>query len=320
MSLVKYGLTIVVEMDTKDITGGTYDYQASIRNWVKQAEVLPSLNCEIIVSSGVDCHSIEQFSTSRTIIKNICTPGASYYALKNAAGNVALGEFVLFTDSDCRPCEEYLVSMLDAFKSTGADCLAGRSVYDGTDLLTCINTTASFGYLHQGDELTESCALAHNVAIRRSSFREDPFGPYKGRVGGDMYLTEKYRAGGSIPIVKGMTIYHENPTYSARGLLDRHLREIFDSLKRRRKNGVWPGAFLSFWYAVRLTLKRPKAHFKKIKKYGSALGIKVWHYPIVLTVLGMHQIVDMLAVMIMFITPGIRDKWIRYQFGPDYPY
>jgi glycosyltransferase involved in cell wall biosynthesis len=313
-------ISVVIEMDTKNISGGIYDYHSSIREWVRQADA-SNARCEIIIVSSDDCSVLEQLTSGQTQVRTACAAGASYYALKNTGANLAVGEIVYFTDSDCRPGNNIIESIIEAFKDSPSQCVAGRSFYDGDDLLSRINTTLSFGYLHQGGKiLNESCALAHNVAIRRSSYAEDPFGPFNGRVGGDAYLTNHYRTMGPVPLARDIMVYHENPTFNLRGMLDRHLREIFDALKRYRKNDKWPGTVSGLAYVLKILWKRPKQKFRTLKKYGRSLEVKTAHYPVAFVQLALYQLIDSIVVMLVFLPPRIREKWIAYQFGPDYPY
>jgi hypothetical protein len=315
-----FDLTIVIEMDTKEITGGVYDYYASLREWLKQADALYPRKCEVVVSSSYDHKAVERLSTPHTPVRNVCTPGASYYGLKNAGAAAALGGVVLFSDSDCRPCANFLESVLKVFEDPKVLCAAGRTKYDGEGLLTRMNTASSFGYLHQGDRtLLGHCALSHNVAVRSGSWEGALFGPFNGRMGGDVYMTEEYRKRGEVPIVPGMVIYHEDPTWSLRGLLDRHLRDMFYSLKDLRKDGRWPGFWRSFARVMRSAFKRPKRQFRKIRKFGSALGVHSRHYPFAVLMLTAHFAVGVAASLVILLTPGLRQRWLNYQFGPSFP-
>lgn len=309
-------LTIVIEMDTKEITGGIYDYYASLHEWLKQADALYPRRCELLVSSSYDHLTVEQLSTERTPIKNIYTPGANYYGLKNAGANAALGRIVFFSDSDCRPHEGFLVEVLTAFEDPAVQCAAGRSVYDGVGLLTRINSTTSFGYLHQGDSTLESsCVLSHNVAVRRDSYQRDVFGPFNGRMTGDMYLTNCYRQHSGVRIVPGMLIYHEDYTFNLRGLLDRHLRDIFYSLNRLVQNDEPPRFRKIFRKVMRKALKRPIRQLQLLGSWGHALGVYPRHYPIAVLMFSVHAVLNISASLVILLVPSLTRRWLNYEFG-----
>jgi|GEM_PF-2146357 len=309
-------LTIVIEMDTKEITGGIYDYYTSLREWLRQADALYPRRCELLVSSSYDHRAVEQLSTEFTPVRNIHTPGANYYGLKNAGANAANGRIVLFSDSDCRPCEHYLEAVLRAFDVPAVQCVAGRSLYDGSGLLTRINSTTSFGYLHQGEPMLDSnCVLSHNVAVRRDSYERDVFGSYNGRMTGDMYLTERYRQAGGVHIVPGMLIYHEDYTYNLRGLLDRHLRDIFYSINKLVDNGTPPPFGKICHRVLRNACKRPRRQLRMVRAWGPALGVHPRHYPAAVLMLGLHAAVNISASLLILLVPSLTHRWVRYQFG-----
>lgn len=314
-------LSIVMEMDTKDITGGYYDYQASIHKWIQQLSDLKPLKSEIIISSSTDYSILTRLSTEGVNIRNIVSPESRYYDLKNIGANVAQGEIVLFTDSDCRPSEGFISALLNPFHDIAIECVAGKTSYDQNDLITRMHTASSFGYLHQdGPFLKDSWVLAHNVAVRRSSYLKNPFGPIYGRVGGDKYITEYYLKKGPIPVLSGMSLYHENLTYNIKGLIERHLRELFHIQRGLVKDNVWPSKLSSLLPALSSCYTLFNSQLKKIYKYGQFLNIKYIHYFIIIPLLICIGVINIVAVLILFLIPGLRAKWIEYQFGKNFPY
>lgn len=312
-------LSVVVEMDTREITGGHYDTLASLRSWVRQADALAPRRCEILVSSRMPVPEVETLSTPRTPVRSMSTPGASYYGLKNAGARAASGRIVVFSDSDCRPADGYLEAVVAAFEDPEMLCAAGATEYDGKGLLTRIQTATSFGYLFQGDRFLERLpALSHNVAIRRDSYESDPFGPIQGRSRGDAFLTDAYRRRAPIPIVPGMRIFHEDPTFDVRGLLDRHLREIF-SVAGRLDGGECPVPPSPSWRlarrVLRSALKRPRRQIRLIRRFGPALGVRRRQAPIVALVFAAHALLNVGATTAILLFPPWTRRWLDYQFG-----
>jgi len=333
-------LSLVIEMDTKEITGGGYDHRAALRAWIRQADALAGRRCEILVSSPVADPGLASLSTRRTRVRTVVTPGASYYGLKNAGARASVGRIVVFSDSDCRPGEGYLEAVVATFEDPAVLCAAGPTSYDGEGLLARINTTTSFGYLFQGEPVLERLpALSHNVAVRREALGREPFGPFNGRTRGDAFLTDACRRRAPIPIVPRMRIYHEDSAKSLRGLLDRQLREIFSVAGRMGGSGGPGGSDGSAGFdgldpsagsiapetpepslalaarVLRAALKRPRRQLRLIRLYGPALGVERRHAPIVLVVLAAHALVNVAATAALLAVPRWTRRWLAYQFG-----
>ncbi len=303
-------LSLVVEMETKDITGA-YDYQASLREWLRQIQAIAPHTAEVILCHPGEANSFPEIEFPCPLRK-LHLPGKHYYAIKNASANVAQGKVVLFTDSDCRPGEGYLENLLRIFDDPQIHCVAGRSLYDGTGILTRINTTVSFGRFHFGPQLPSSFVpLAHNVAVRRSCYQRDPFGPFTGRVLGDVYLSETLRQKNFPPILRReLVMYHEDMTFSLRGTLERHLRDHFYILGKKP-----PATRTSAWSVLRATLASPRRRLQKVRLYGPSLGLRRRHLPIILAVLVAYAVFDSIAVSLVLGVPSWRRHWLKHEFG-----
>ncbi|MHA7836752.1 MAG: glycosyltransferase [bacterium] len=312
-------VSVVVEMDTREITGGIYDTLASLRSWIGQADALAPRRCEILVSSSASVPEVQALATPATPVRLLRTPGASYYGLKNAGARAASGRIVVFSDSDCRPADGYLEAVVAAFGDPEVLCAAGVTEYDGKGLLTRIQTATSFGYLFRGDRFLERLpALSHNVAIRRDDYESDPFGPFQGRSRGDAFFTDACRLRAPIPIVSGMRILHEDPSGDVRGLLDRHLREIFSVASRLdgEESLVPPGPSWRLARRVlRSALKRPRRQVRLIRRFGPALGVQRHHAPVVALVFTAHALLDVVATTAILLYPPWTRRWLDYQFG-----
>jgi len=312
----KPSLTIVIEMDTKEITGGNYPYEKSLQEWIQQADALAPHRCEILVCSSTDHGEITKFSTPNTSVRNICSPGKIYYGLKNSGARHAQGDIVVFSDSDCRPGSGFLRGILAAFESPGILCVAGRTFYDSENFFARLNTATSFGYLHHGEPiLKEGTILSHNVAIRRSSYEDAPFGFFDGRLGGDAYMTKHYRNIHPIPLIPEMVIYHENPSFDLRALLDRHFRSIlFPFIKKKNRR-----SFKRVYYLIRSTLRYQCRQFRQVRHWGKFLDIKPWHYPLVVLILMTHFLMDVLASLPLVICRKKLQEIVHQQFGAVTP-
>jgi hypothetical protein len=130
-----------------------------------------------------------------------------------------------------------------------------------------------------------------------------------------MYMTDAYRQRGPIPIVPDMLIYHENSTFSIRGLLDRQLREIFSVSDQVERDGARPNPSALFRKVMQTALKRPGRQLRLVRRFGRSLGIRPWHAPLVWTMLSLHALLNIVASLAILVSPGLTRRWLHYQFG-----
>jgi hypothetical protein len=299
-------VSIVLETTTEQITGRR-SVTGIIVPWIEGAEAACSGRWEIVVASA----SLPKETPVDPRIRLVSAPGLVYYGLKNAGFNAARGAYVLFSDADCRPGEGYVGHALRAFEATGAVCLAGRSFYDGGGLGARIHSAVSFGEHHRPDPRRPLIPLSHNVALRRNAFARDPFGPYVGRTGGDVFLALALYRMGALPVpVPGMVIYHEDRTLNVRATLDRHLREAFDYpfLRSASENG-WSAQALK---GALLGLPR---HVRQFLRYRSVAKLGVWTLVPALVLQALFVPLDLAATALILAVPSLRRRWARYNFG-----
>jgi GT2 family glycosyltransferase len=250
----------------------------------------------------------------RDSVRSIAAPETGYYGWKNAGAAAARGEYLVFWDSDCRPSPGYLQRVIAAFEADPELAgIAGRSIYDGTSFVSRMNTVLSFGYLARSTPtLQRDVALSHNVAIRRSRFPERPFGPFTGRVGGDLFLTNWARdTGYPLKLDRELLVSHEDPSWSLTALLERHLRDIFVPLlheDRSRRATVIRAAWKSL---LRLLVQRPA----KLVRWGRFCGFGKLRAAAAMPVLALYFALDALVLLALTVQPRLLGKWLRYQFG-----
>lgn len=305
-------LSIVIETSTAKITGACPESR-NLEAWAREAAGAAPRRVEVLVIGAAPVAGVEKLECGLPPRFLHC-PGAGYYALKNAGANAARGNVVLFTDADCRPGEGFVRRLLAAFEDPRVIAVAGRSFYDGTGLLTRLNTAHSFAYLHRGQKgLDRTMPLTHNLAMRRLACERDPFGPFAGRVGGDRWVTESLRARGHpLLLVEDLVTWHENPTFSLRGTAERHLREHFRPLRygdaRRRYS---PAVVVASALGLRTLLR-----LGRVIAGGRRIGLKPWDYLAALPVNFAYWLFDLPLVLGVLLVPALRRRWLAFQFGP----
>jgi hypothetical protein len=304
-------LSIVIDHSTTAISGRC-DFRPGLRAWIEQARVAP-VRCEVVVASG-DREPPGLETPADVPVRLVQVEGANYYALKNAGVNAARGAIILCTDGDCLPNEGYVAHLLRAFEDPAVCCVEGVSDYDGDGLLTRLNTAHSWGFVQRGQAgLDGHMILAHNVAFRRSVVGRDPFGPFRARVGGDRYLTESLRRQGHrIVHVAGMRLRHEDITFSFRGLLERHLRELLLPIPYGT-----PGQRFSLTFTLASLVLRPGLRMLRVFQARDAIRLRARHIPVVLGVNLGYAIFDAGAVFAVLVVPRWRRWWMEFLIGPS---
>jgi hypothetical protein len=299
-------LSIVIEMTTRKLAPDDRVLE-NIRETIAQASVRSAEDSEVLLvtarpwRAAVNCRVVE-------------VPGAGYYALKNAGFAHARGEVVLFLDADCRICPGYVERVIDRFADPKVWCVTGRTQYAGKGILARINTTLSFGYLHDTNATTSSpyAALAHNTAVLECHAPPVPFGPWCGRVGGDGFLTSWYRDRHHVPLLdRDLIVLHEDPSWSPIKLMERHLRECFQHVSSPAELVPTSSAGRQ---AVRAAFGAWRRRRRKLRRYGPSVGLtsrELWAAEGVLIV---YWIIDLLAVAAVFLPP-LGARWMRYQTG-----
>ncbi|HXB56237.1 MAG TPA: glycosyltransferase [Vicinamibacteria bacterium] len=301
-------LTVVLETTTGDFTGAC-DSRRNLTEWMGEAASLAAHRAEIVLASPAPLQGLPERPSSLPL-RQLIVPGAGYYALKNAAANEAQGALVFFSDLDCRPTVGCLRVLMEAFADREVGGVAGRSYYDGQGLVTRIGSAHSWGDLHRGQAAFErAAAVAHNVAIRRELYARDPFGPFAGRIGGDRYLTEALRSSGRrFVLEERLILFHEDPTWRLRGLVERHLRDTFVPLHYGTNQQRFSAPLtLACALGLRLGLR-----LKRVALAGKRLGIGVRHLPVVIAVEGIYWALDLLLTLAVLAVPSWRRRWLAF--------
>jgi GT2 family glycosyltransferase len=86
-------------------------------------------------------------------------------AARNAAWRVAAGEWLAFTDDDCRPARDWLVRLLDRADAAGADVVQGRTRPDPDKAHLLAEPWARSMVVDEQNEYFQTCNILYRRAL-----------------------------------------------------------------------------------------------------------------------------------------------------------
>lgn len=150
-------------------------------------------------------------------------PGS--YAARNKGADIASGELLLFTDSDCIPDKNWIAQMVQIFRDTGTDMVGGRvDIFrpeGGSRLSYIYQKETAFPQrknVAEGHSVTANFAIVKSVFESLGGFRNDM------KSGGDWEFTER-AAGAGFSLVYGKDAMVRHPS-------SKNFRDIFKKEKR----------------------------------------------------------------------------------------
>ncbi len=302
-------LSLIVETGTQKTTG-RIPFQQMMRRYLEEVrQTLPKGRYEILfVGNGrpavklpPDCRFLDR-------------PGLGYYGFKNEGAKAARGKYLVFWDSDCRVKKGYLKRLLELYRRNPRIIgVGGRSYYDKPHIFSRVNTIICFGpFCQDMPRLTRQSAISHNVSIRKDAFPAEPFGPFTGRSGGDMFLTQTaVQKGEPLLFDPELEIHHEDVTTHLEALLERLLRDLFTPVVFVRSRSLWAALATGYWHWPILNLKR----LRRVLIYGRHYGVEWYDLPGSLLALAYFAFLEMAALLCMTAWPPLFTRWIHFQFG-----
>ena len=111
------GVSIVVEWENV-LLAGSKRAKAMLQSLIRQSNENSNI-LEIIISSNYPCEDLNIRPSSlnpqiKWRLENF--EGRHYYELKNLGADLAIGEIIVFIDSDVIPAEDWLSQLLETFK------------------------------------------------------------------------------------------------------------------------------------------------------------------------------------------------------------
>lgn len=145
----------------------------------------------IVVDNGSDDNTPEavsqlpvRFLTEDTV--------KSPYAARNRALDVAKGEIIAFTDSDCVPEERWLENAVRQIQSENADMVGGLVTFEYSDRMTAAERYDSLINLEVRNNVkTRGAAKTSNLIVKKKLFDKIGYFLHNVRSGGDVEWTKR---------------------------------------------------------------------------------------------------------------------------------
>ncbi|MEO8431351.1 MAG: glycosyltransferase family A protein [Acidobacteriota bacterium] len=175
---------------------------------------------------------------ARLPVRLLELPPRGPYAARNAAGNAARGDVLLFTDSDCVCPPDWIAFADRAFRDAGLEALQGGSHAAASTRLSIRIQTDYEAYVrsHAGNGYRSFCNT-RNFAIRRSVFEKRRFLDAFQRGGDGMYGRLLEEAGVVIRYAPEWAVVHRHPT-SPLVYARQVFRQGHDGARWQRTTGV----------------------------------------------------------------------------------
>ncbi len=205
-------------------------------------------------------------------IRLVPAPGKRYYEQKNAGAELALGEILIFLDSDVVPDEGWLDGLLGALDDPKVDFVGGEA-YHATDTLHDRLFAAFWGFPPVNPTRAvyrRQQFYANNLAVRRETFLVNPFPAAAAYRGQCAQLAKSMRGKGIAVYRQGASAVSHPAPRGARTFVVRALCQGHDTIywKSRARFGALlhanPAASLlrwmrALWYVLLKVATRARA-------------------------------------------------------------
>ena len=249
-------------------------------------------------------------------LRLVLAEGLGGYARKSLGFREARADLVAFLDGDCVPHEEFFTRILKSFsEKPELRALAGSVVYEGKSLLSRVNSVLSFGPLFVAESTCDRGFICNtnSFSLRRGSLPDPLFGPWLGRVNGDVFISQwLYDQGTPIVLDPLIQICHADPSTSLIALLERHFREYLRNLRDPRQLLPWR---LSAWKMLRSFVYSFRDRLVRFRKYAGHFEFSRFERAIVPLVFLFYVFLDSLALLALILWPPLARRWFSYQEG-----
>lgn len=189
------------------------------------------------------------------------TPGS--YEARNYGVIHSVGEYCIFTDSDCIPCENWLKNIHINILSSHADVLAGPTkIYkgDSNSAAFLFERVIGFNFFNMKKN---KVATTSNLIIKRDLIKKSPFNT-KSFSGGDVEWTGTYTKTSSINYVDDIIVYHP-ARKDIKAILKKDERVYGGFYIRQKKIKLFFSNFLPPVTQISLALNSNESYINKIR-------------------------------------------------------
>ncbi|RUO30335.1 glycosyltransferase [Aliidiomarina soli] len=209
----------------------TYNDWEDLSRCIKALEeqTYPLNEFEIIVANNNPDNKLPKNLSMPSNARLIEVEAPGSYAARNAALNIAKGEVIAFTDSDCTPASDWIENGMKSLTS-GVDRVAGKvTLYFRKGKLSLAEMYEKAFAFRQERNVSEGRSVTANLFVRRWVF--ESVGPFDATLmsGGDMAWNRLATSEGiSLTYAADCVVYHPA----------RHSMELLKKKKKRVSGGV----------------------------------------------------------------------------------
>lgn len=249
-------------------------------------------------------------------LRLVLAEGLGGYARKSLGFREARADLVAFLDGDCVPHEEFFPRILKRFsEKSELRALAGAVVYEGKSLLSRVNSVLSFGPLFVAESTRDRGFICNtnSFSLRRGSLPDPLFGPWRGRVNGDVFISQwLYDQGTPVVLDPLIQIFHADPSTSLMALLERHFREYLRNLRDPRQLLPWR---LSAWRMLRSFVYSFRDRLVRFRIYSGHFDFSPLERVVVPLIFLFYVLLDSVALLALIFWPPLARRWFSYQEG-----
>jgi hypothetical protein len=249
-------------------------------------------------------------------LRLVLAEGQGGYARKSLGFREAGAGIVVFLDGDCVPHEDFFPRILKTFsEKPDLKALAGSVVYAGQSFLSRVNSVLSFGPLFDSSATSDRGFICNtnSFSIRKGALPDPLFGPWQGRVNGDVFISQwLYDQGTPIELDPAIRIRHADPSTSFVALLERHFREYLRNLRDPRQLLPWR---LSAWRMLRSFVYSFRDRLVRFRSYSGYFKFSPLERAMVPLVFLFYVLLDSLALLALIVWPPLARRWFSYQEG-----
>lgn len=148
-----------------------------------KAQDLPLSEFEVIIVNNNKTSDVPRGLPLHTNMRVIWAPTPGSYAARNVGITKALGEYVFFIDSDCKPSRSWISKGLAAFDANpdcqriagSVDVVPANGIWNGWSLCDSVFNLRQEDYVKKGFAVTANLAIRRALVDRVGPFREQSF-------------------------------------------------------------------------------------------------------------------------------------------------